>query len=272
MIRLYDRERHRDHAYYFGGHDSRVCAQSFLALSLWALGFPDQAQREAWRASKMPASLGHAFSHAHGLNMGGLTFLLLDDVDACRAVADELFPLAERNKFPWPLAHAQFMRGWLAARDDKATSTALSNKCRRRPSRRLRRLASDLAGLIAGHQIRTGPTMLPRARSTRRRSRQASSPILRVGDHPPARRDFTRAIARQSDAGGNNFSTSHRACGQHACRALKLRAAISLARLLGDRNRKIEAHDLLGPIYRAFTEGFEVPDLLAAKALLAKLN
>ena len=30
-------------------------------------------------------------------------------------MADELYPLAERNKFPWQLADALFLRGWLAA-------------------------------------------------------------------------------------------------------------------------------------------------------------
>jgi class 3 adenylate cyclase len=45
VIRLYDRERHRDHAYYFGGHDSRVCARSFYAMTFWGLGFPDQARK-----------------------------------------------------------------------------------------------------------------------------------------------------------------------------------------------------------------------------------
>ena len=59
VIRLYDRERDRDHAYYFGGHDSRVCAQSFYALSLWGLGFPEQAHQMAWRCVADGRDLGH---------------------------------------------------------------------------------------------------------------------------------------------------------------------------------------------------------------------
>ena len=109
LIRLYDRERHRDHAYYFGGHDFRVCARSFYAISLWALGFPDQAERMAWQCIEDGRALGHTFSHAHGLNMGSLTFLLLNDESACRAVAAELYPRSpSANKFPWPLAQARF--------------------------------------------------------------------------------------------------------------------------------------------------------------------
>ena len=100
VIQLYDRERHRDHAYYFGGHDSRVCARSFYAITFWGLGFPDQAARMVGRCIEDARALGHTFSLAHGLNMGSLTFLLLHDVEACRVVADELYPFAERNNFP----------------------------------------------------------------------------------------------------------------------------------------------------------------------------
>ena len=64
VIRLYDRERHRDHAYYFGGHDSRVCARSFYAITFWGLGFPDQAARMVRRCIEDARALGHTFSHA----------------------------------------------------------------------------------------------------------------------------------------------------------------------------------------------------------------
>jgi predicted ATPase len=59
---------------------------------------------------------------------------------------------------------------------------------------------------------------------------------------------------------------------QQCCRVLELRAATSLARFLSEERRRDEAHDLLAPLYATFTEGFDRPDLLAAKALLAELN
>ena len=59
----------------------------------------------AWQGIKDGRASGHAFSLAHGLNMGSLTLLLLNDVNACRSVADELYPIAERNRFSWPLAY-----------------------------------------------------------------------------------------------------------------------------------------------------------------------
>ena len=48
----------------------------------------------------------------------------------------------------------------------------------------------------------------------------------------------------------------------------ELRTATGLARLMCDRGEHDEARDLLAPIYGWFTEGFDMPDLVEAKALL----
>jgi predicted ATPase len=58
--------------------------------------------------------------------------------------------------------------------------------------------------------------------------------------------------------------------GQSA-KAFELRAAASLARQWADHGRRREAHDLLAPVYRWFTEGFDTADLKDAKALLDQL-
>jgi predicted ATPase len=51
----------------------------------------------------------------------------------------------------------------------------------------------------------------------------------------------------------------------------ELRAVMSLARLRRDQGRRAEARNLLAPVYGWFTEGFDTPDLLDAKALLVEL-
>ena len=48
----------------------------------------------------------------------------------------------------------------------------------------------------------------------------------------------------------------------------QLRAATSLARLMGEQGRWTEARELLAPVYGWFTEGFGTADLKDAKALL----
>ncbi len=56
-----------------------------------------------------------------------------------------------------------------------------------------------------------------------------------------------------------------------SAKSLELRAATSLARLWQSQGKKLEAHDLLAPVYGWFTEGFDTADLKDAKALLDEL-
>lgn len=272
VIRIYDRDRHRDHAYFFGGHDSRVCARSFVALSEWCLGFPEQARREAWACIEDGRAVGHAFSHAHGLNMGSITFLMLDDKDACRAVADELYPLAERNQFTWPLAQARFVRAWLDVQDSNSES-AIDEMLKMASLAGTAVLYPILLGLVATQQIRIGrhdaaTTTLDRVAENvvdRAPFYEAEIWRLRGENHlAQSRNNLTDAEAR--------FRQAITLADKHACRALKLRAATSLAKLLGNSGRKADGHAVLTAAYGEFTEGFEIPDLQAAKTLLAKLN
>ncbi len=46
----------------------------------------------------------------------------------------------------------------------------------------------------------------------------------------------------------------------------------NLARLWRNQGKTGEARDLLAPIYGWFTEGFDTPDLIEAKALLDELG
>ena len=45
-----------------------------------------------------------------------------------------------------------------------------------------------------------------------------------------------------------------------------------MARLWQGQGKKVEAHELLAPVYDWFTEGFDTADLQEAKALLEELQ
>ena len=68
------------------------------------------------------------------------------------------------------------------------------------------------------------------------------------------------------------FSRAFDSARHPGARSWELRAATSLARLWQDEGNREDARKLLAPIYGAFTEGFETPDLRDAKALLASLS
>jgi predicted ATPase len=52
----------------------------------------------------------------------------------------------------------------------------------------------------------------------------------------------------------------------------ELRAAMNIARLWRDQDKRNQARDLLAPVYGWFTEGFDTRDLKEAKALLDELH
>ena len=58
---------------------------------------------------------------------------------------------------------------------------------------------------------------------------------------------------------------------RQGARSLELRAALSLARLDGTRRRDAGARRRLREVYASFTEGFDSPDLRAARSLVEPL-
>ena len=58
---------------------------------------------------------------------------------------------------------------------------------------------------------------------------------------------------------------------RQSAKIFELRAATSLARIWHDQGNRTAARELLTPVYRWFTEGFDSPVLKEAKALLDRL-
>jgi predicted ATPase len=73
------------------------------------------------------------------------------------------------------------------------------------------------------------------------------------------------------DEGQVSLRQAIRLAQAQQAKSLELRAAMSLARLWGERGRRAEARDLLAPVYGWFTEGFDTADLKEAKAMLEEL-
>ena len=73
-------------------------------------------------------------------------------------------------------------------------------------------------------------------------------------------------------AGQASFQKAIAVARRQSAKLYELRAASSLARLWRDQGKRVEARDLLAPIYGWFTEGFDTPVLQDAKALLTELS
>ena len=68
------------------------------------------------------------------------------------------------------------------------------------------------------------------------------------------------------------FNQAFEVSRSQSAKSLELRAAMSLARLWQQKGKASEGKELLAGIYGWFTEGFDTPDLIDAKALLEELS
>ena len=76
-----------------------------------------------------------------------------------------------------------------------------------------------------------------------------------------------RAPARLAEADAC-FRNAIKVARSQGARLFELRAATALARLQGDRKKRSRRKARLSSIYQSFTEGFDMPDLKDARALL----
>jgi predicted ATPase len=273
-LALYDPEWDRSSAFRFGFNCASNC-HLFLGRVLWHLGYPDQALRSTKQAVAIAQAVSHPLSLAVTLSWSAALHQLRGEVERTCEVADAALAFANEQIIPFFGAQAMVLRGWaLVEQGQQATGLAELRRgllAYRATGAELER--SHWLGLMAEAcgktgQIEEGLRAISEALSEidGNRVRYYEAELHRVRgelllhldstDERRAEDSFRRAIetARAQDA-----------------KSFELRTAVSLARLWRDQGRRAEAHDLLAPIYGWFTEGFDVPDLKDAKALLDEL-
>ena len=93
-------------------------------------------------ARAWPAPIGRSCSHCSGMRAHA------------RRSRTSSMPIAERNKFPWPLAMGQYLHGWLLTRRGELAGIKLMQDGRRAPAAAIRRPV--LLTLVADELIRAG--------------------------------------------------------------------------------------------------------------------
>jgi predicted ATPase len=81
-----------------------------------------------------------------------------------------------------------------------------------------------------------------------------------------------KSPARDEAKAEDYFMRALTVARRQQAKSWELRAAMNLARLRRDQGRPEEAYELLAPVYKWFTEGFDTRDLKEAKALLEALT
>jgi hypothetical protein len=177
--------------------------------------------------------LGHTLSIAHSLNWGGLPHLLLRDRAACKAVVDALYPIAERNRFAWPLAYARFQRGWLLAQesDRRAGIEEMIKAVGSTPNAVMQ---PTVLTMIAEQQMLAGDLADAAASLDQAMTQTEARHIdFHKGDTLRVRGELLLAQSRDNVAAAEaTLRQAADVAARQQCRPLQLRAATSLAWLL----------------------------------------
>jgi predicted ATPase len=258
------------------GHDPGVNCRGWAAMTLWVLGYPEQALARLHDALTLVHTLSHPFSLAYVQCWAALVHQLRRDAPAVHAQAEATVTLSTEQGFTLWAAWGTSLLGWALAMQGqgeagmaqvrqgiascRATGTALL----------IPYCCTLLAGVSAhlGHRedafqaLAEAYTLMEQQEERwweAEVSRLRGVLLLRQPGTPQAEAEacFQRALDI--------------ACRQQA-KSLELRAALSLARLWQQQGKRSEAYNLLAPIYSWFTEGFDTADLQEAKALLEELR
>jgi predicted ATPase len=276
---LYDPQQHHAHARLYG-HDPGVCGLSCAALSLWILGYPDQALQRRREALTLAHAVAHPYSLAMTLRWASELHQSRREPQAAHELAEACVVLADEQGFAQELARATIIRGWaLTTRGHGAEGLAQMHQglaAYRATGTEQRRpyylaLLAEASGSLG--QTAEGPSPLAEALATveRHGERWWAAELHRLQGELRLAQAGARQQVPEAEAEACFHQALELARSQQA-KSFELRAATSLARLWQQQGKRGAASELLAPIYGWFTEGFDTADLQEAKALLEALG
>jgi class 3 adenylate cyclase/predicted ATPase len=256
------------------GIHPHVGAQAYLGIVLFCLGYPEQALARSNAAIGEARRLAHLPSLASSLSLGIVRRWLVGGDVVLGEQEDQLVAVTTEQGFPFWRVQGSIYRGWVKVKDgDVAEGASL-----------LRSGSVAYRATGAGLWIPYHLSLLGRAYEIAGQVGEAMALMdeaLQIVEKTGERwfaaelnRDKGQLLLQQGhiEAAEDLYRKALSIAEEQGAKLWELRAAASLAQLRRDQGRQAEAHDLLAPVYRWFTEGFDTPDLEEAKALLDTLE
>jgi predicted ATPase/class 3 adenylate cyclase len=274
-IDLEDIEQQRALAVRYGLSPTVHCL-GIATRVLWALGYPDQALQRGHEACALAQELAHPPSIALALYLDVNLHLHIRQVDMVHEQTHALITLATEQGFAHWKGVGMFLQGWtLVAQDQREEGLV-----------QMRQGMTEV--LTMGAELYKPPFLIPLAEAygTMGQVEEGLQTLAeaRTVLEATGQRFYEAELYRLKGAlrlqQADPDVPQAEACFQQAlaiarrqeAKSWELRAATSLARLWQSQGKRQEAHDLLGPVYGWFTEGFDTADLVDAKVLLDELR
>jgi tetratricopeptide (TPR) repeat protein len=255
------------------GYDHRIRTLVALTRTLWLRGYAEQAVALAWQTLEEADQLGHAVSLGFTLIHIASLLLWVGQTASASVVIERSLAHARGHHLQTYHAVGLGLRAALTLRDGDVTrAIALQQTC-------LDIMDTERYGILSAvfsGDLADGLAMLGQS------SKALALIEATLASHPETfytpelLRIKARILTRQSDRETPEIAACLMGAIEIARRqgalAWELRAATDLAALWHRSHRREQARQLLAPVYGRFTEGFETPDLLAARQLLLELD
>ncbi len=118
-VALYDLGQHERQAYRFG-HDPAIAFHGYLSLTLWLLGYPDQALAESQRLSRLNRSFTHPTSLALAHCWLAKSACAYRDPRTVQCAAEQAIRVSEAHGLANWTAMATVLRGWALTEQGQA--------------------------------------------------------------------------------------------------------------------------------------------------------
>ncbi|RPJ00372.1 MAG: hypothetical protein EHM39_04960, partial [Chloroflexi bacterium] len=122
-IALYDPQQHRAHAFRYGQDPGMMC-RAYAGVTLWLLGYPDQALQRSHEALTLAQKLAHSYSLATALAFAAWLHHFRRERQLTQERADAGIALATEQGFKVLVAQGTIFRGWALAQRSAALETA----------------------------------------------------------------------------------------------------------------------------------------------------
>ena len=275
-IALYRPQKHRARAL----HDPGVACLAVAALTLWSLGYPDQALKRMQESLTLAEELSHPFSLAFALSCSAVFHQLRQEEQAVQERAQALITLSHEHGFALRAATGTVLLGWTLAKHGHLEEGISQMRqgialCQAAGAELWTPGYLTLLAETCGKagQAEKGLSLVAEALITvgKKGAQRGYAELYRLkGDLTLQSRVQSRE-SRVKEA-EECFHKAIEIARKQKAKSWELRAATNLARLWRQQGKKAEAHKLLSEIYNWFTEGFDTKDLQDAKALLGELE
>jgi class 3 adenylate cyclase/tetratricopeptide (TPR) repeat protein len=245
-------------------------APFLLAHVLFVLGYPMTALQRSKDALEAARQRAGPYIKTVALNMYVLTYLGLRDIRAVAEQVEEVAAITTEQEIP--ISHlVTFYRAWLMVSAGRAEEGL--GEMRRSITGLLGALALVEWLVVALAEVCGRNALLDEGLAA------VKAALTRSEKIPYLQAEFSRLKGeltllkdpRETEA-ERCLRTAIDVARRQGARLFELRATISLARLLKQQGETNEARQILAEIYNWFTEGFDLPDLQEARALLDELT